>query len=123
MRGQVSMEMLIAFVVLLLFFAVILSYVGQGDIQRNNAVKNFELKIGCEKISAQLNSVYAGGNRTQSIIANDFNVVITAQLVFVNKDENALQGASCTHAAVLQGQYNGSGNITITNQNKVLVFG
>ena len=92
MQAQVSTEMLMAFIVLLLFFAILLSYVGQGDIQRNIAVKNSELKMKCEKISAQLNSVFIGGNRTQSLIENDFNVLITAQLVLVNKDENALKG-------------------------------
>ncbi len=113
MKGQVSMEIIIGAVVLLLSFAVIAAY----SFEKNNEIEimadYLESKAECRKISDIISSVYASGKKTtvEFYAEKDFNV---------GEGWIDVEGISCSYYGIAQEIFITKGNVRIKDLNGVV---
>lgn len=115
MKGQVSMEVVVGVIILLLALIFIRIY----DIQTNeeiDALQNFiELKSDCREIADTISSVYASGKKTSIEMYSEKDFNLSNGMVDVN-------GFLCSYYAIAEERFVAKGNIRIKDFNGVVVI-
>ncbi len=115
MKGQVSMEVIIGAIILLLVLVFIWIY----SIQTNegiDALKNsVESKSYCREIADTISSVYASGTKTTIEFYSEKDFNLSNGMVDVN-------GFLCSYYAEAEEKFIAKGNIRIKDLNGVVVI-
>ena len=120
MKGQVSIEMIIAVIVALAFFLVLNLFL----VQENNLLeiieKKIELKTECENIAGIVEGMYSSGKYIEWTGFTDKNISFFKQGFIYVSDKN--EAAECLVAAKLNDS-SATGNIKIFNYDGNTVIG
>jgi len=115
MKGQVSIEIVMGVIVLLMALALIMFYSYEKNLDIDLMKTRIELKSECREIADAISSVYASGKKTsiEFYSEKDFNV---------GKGWVDVNGFSCNYFGIAEEKFVNKGNIRIKDFNGVVVI-
>lgn len=121
-KGQVTLEFIVGFAVILLVLALVVVYSNERELQRLKLEEIQDLQAKCERMANAVNAVFVAGWNAEQRMENDANAWIDQNRVYVNVlGKKAWEGAGCAHASAVNKAYSAVGNFKIVNRNGIII--